>query len=121
MNKIILSGNLTSNPELKYSKDKGLPYSKNIIAINDIKGKTTHFIPFVIFNKGAEILCKHCKKGSSIGITGYITREKYTNSSNITTYKTEIICETFEFLGNKKISEENNEDLKLVSSDDLPL
>lgn len=119
MNKIILSGNLARDPELLYSKENNVPYSRNVIAVYDTIGKTTHFIPFVIFKKDAETFCNFCKKGSSICITGYITRDKYQNIDNETVYKTNIVCEKFEFLGKKKKPQNEASDLKLASSDDL--
>ncbi len=120
MNKVLLVGNLIRDPEVNYSKDKGLPYSRCILAVDDRIGKTTHFIPFIIFDKGAEVLCEYGKKGSKIGITGYIKRSAFNKDESNTIYNTDIIAESFEFIGFNTKKNSKEDDLELVSNADIP-
>lgn len=121
MNKVLLVGNLTRDPEIKYSKDKGVPYTKCTLAVDNKITKVTHFIPFVIFDKGAESLCEYAKKGSKIGITGYIKTNSFSRNDS-TIYSTDIIAETFEFINysKKSVTTKENEKLEMVSNDAIP-
>ena len=121
MNKVLLVGNLTKNPEINYSKDKGVPYTKCTLAVDNKITKITHFIPFVIFDKSAEALCEYVKKGSKIGITGYIKTNSFSRNDS-TIYSTDIIAETFEFINysKKSITTKESEKLEIVSNDAIP-
>lgn len=127
MNKVILTGRLTNDLELRHSKEKGISYTKGTIAVNDRIKDTTYFIPFVIFNKNAEAICEFAKKGSNIGIFGKLERNAYVNEQkNITEYNTTVLAESFEFINSskKKNNDEvilkRDEDLELISSENLP-
>lgn len=120
MDKVLLVGNLIRDPEINYSKDKNLPYSRCILAVDDRIGKTTHFIPFIIFDKNAKILCEYGKKGSKIGITGYIKKSYFNINKSNTIYNTNMIAESFEFIGFNTKKNSNKEDLKLVSNSYIP-
>ncbi|WP_297634311.1 single-stranded DNA-binding protein [uncultured Clostridium sp.] len=123
MNKVILTGYLTNDLELKYSKDKNIPFTKGSIAVNDRIKDTTHFIPFVIFNRNAEVMCEHTKKGSHIGLFGRIDRSPYFDEENDkTVYTTTVLADSFEFINStkKKNSEQIPEDAELISSENLP-
>ena len=123
MNKVILKGRLTNDLEIKYSKDKNIPFTKGTIAVDDKIKDTTHFIPFVIFNKNAEVMCEHTKKGSHIGLFGRLDRSAYFDEEkDKTIYTTTVLADSFEFInsGKRQNSEQLTEDIELISSDNLP-
>lgn len=78
MNKIILSGNLTRDPDLKYSRDDSA-FSRVGIAVNRrfSKNKEVDFFNLVAFGKTAEMLSKYCKKGNKILIEGRLQTNTY--------------------------------------------
>ncbi|MGL5379734.1 single-stranded DNA-binding protein, partial [Clostridium sp.] len=104
MNKVNIIGNLTRDIELKES-DKCI-YSNFSIAINTYNSKRQEdvatFIEVVAFNKSAEILSKHGKKGRKIAIEGRLKNDSYTSSDGIKKHKIEVILEKFYFLDYKK-------------------
>ncbi|MGL4572288.1 MAG: single-stranded DNA-binding protein [Clostridium sp.] len=123
MNKVLLVGNLTRDPEINYSKDKGIPYSKCTLAVDNKISKTTYFIPFIIFDKGAEALCEYGKKGNKIGISGYISTSTFSKEDS-TIYSTDVVAESFEFINfNKKSTSSNDdqvEELDMASNETSP-
>ncbi|MGL4849969.1 MAG: single-stranded DNA-binding protein [Clostridium sp.] len=117
MNKVILTGNLTKDLELRFSKDKGTPYVRGMLAVHGFKKDSTNFIPFAIFNKKAEVLATYAKKGAHIAIFGELERKAYFSEKDETNiYKTTVLADNFEFINSsrKKTNDEkslNNEDL----------
>ncbi|MGL4874480.1 MAG: single-stranded DNA-binding protein [Clostridium sp.] len=117
MNKVILTGNLTKDLELRFSKDKGTPYVNGVLAVNEFKKDSTNFIPFVIFNKKAEVLSTYAKKGTHLAIFGKLEVTSYfSEEKENMIYKTTVLADNFEFVNSsrKKTNDEkslNNEDL----------
>lgn len=115
MNKVILMGRLTKDPDMRgegtslcarYTLAVDRKYSKNN------EEKQTDFINCVVFSKGAEFAEKYFKKGTKVLITGRIQTGSYTNKDGAKVYTTDIICEEQEFAeskgaGNGENSQEN--------------
>ncbi|MGL5415154.1 MAG: single-stranded DNA-binding protein [Clostridium sp.] len=132
MNQVILTGNLTKDLELRFSKDKGTPYVRGMLAVNEFKKDSTNFIPFVLFNKKAEILATYAKKGAHIAIFGKLERKAYFSEEKETNiYTTNVLADNFEFINSSKkrtndekslntVDTETNELLELVSNESLP-
>ena len=78
MNKIILQGNLTRDPDLKYFRDENT-FSRVGIAVSHrySKNKEVDFFNPVAFGKTAETLSKYCKKGNRILIEGRLQTNTY--------------------------------------------
>lgn len=113
MNKVILMGRLTKNPEVRYGgqqNDKAV--AKFSLAV-DRKFKregdeqTADFISCVAFGKTAEFLEKYAGKGSKFVIEGRIQTGSYTNKDGNKVYTTDVVVENVEFAESKK-SENNN-------------
>ncbi len=108
MNKVVLVGRLTKDPELR-NTNSGLPVTSFTVAINrTFKNKDgnydTDFINVSIFGKQAENVSKYCFKGSQVGIDGRIQTRSYDAEDGTKRYVTEIVADNVEFLGSKKDS-----------------
>lgn len=103
MNKVILSGNLTRDPELK-TTNSGKTYVRGSIAVNHARSKNTptDFYNFVAWENTAEFLGKYFSKGSRILIEGRLQTSKYKNKDGVEITATDIVIENVEFAGSKK-------------------
>ncbi len=111
MNKVILSGRLCADPDVRYSEVRGeqMAVASYRLAVNRIKADETDFITCVAFGKAGEFAEKYLKKGTKMLISGRIQTGKYTNQDNQTIYTTNVVVETQEFCESKKNSENNQE------------
>ena len=107
MNKSILVGRLTRDPEVRYSQGENAnavaPFT---IAVNrrfnNNEGNyDSDFINCVAFGKSAEFIEKYFKKGMAIGITGRIQTGNYTNKDGVKVYTTDVVVEEAEFVESK--------------------
>lgn len=105
MNKVILMGRLTSDPEIRYTQNK-LAIARYTLAV-DRKGHTENtadFIRCVAFDHAAEFAEKYFKQGTKIIITGRIQTGSYTNKDGQKVYITEVVTEEQEFAESKSAS-----------------
>lgn len=106
MNKVILMGRLTRDPEVRYSQ-KGDSQDKICIArytlAVDRRGKEadTDFPSIVAFGKAGEFAEKYLRKGTKIVLTGRVQTGNYTNRDGIRVYTTDIVAEDQEFAERK--------------------
>ena len=110
MNKAILMGRLTKDPEVRYyknAKDEDLAIARYTLAI-DRRGRhaegqpTADFIPCVAFGKNGEFAEKYFRQGTKIAITGHIQTGSYTNKDGLKVYTTDVIIDEQEFAESKK-------------------
>lgn len=124
MNKVILTGRLTKDVELRYTQTNNTAVAQFTIAVNrktkQENQPTADFISIVAYSKTAEFISKYFKKGQQIGITGRIQTRNYDDKDGKRVYVTEIITEEVEFIGNKEESKEEKSDFTPVTDDDLP-
>lgn len=126
MNKVHLIGNLTRDPELRYTKHN-TPVASYTIAINTRYGELqeTNFINITSWGKSGEFVSKYFKKGQPIALTGRLKNKNYEDSQGIKHYSIEVITEDIEFVGNKKQEEvqfvdEYNLETEEIINDELP-
>lgn len=106
MNKAILMGRLTRDPEVRYTNgDKPMCIARYTLAV-DRRFKRdgqdgADFIPCVAFGKGGEFIEKYCKKGTKLAVSGRIQTGSYTNKDGQKVYTTEIVVEEQEFAESK--------------------
>ena len=100
MNKVIIIGNLTKDPDVK-TLENNSHVATFTVAVNGIKEGDLNFIPCKAFGKIAEAIDKFLKKGNKCAVEGYLSIYKYT-SNNETRYGSEVICNNVEFLTPKK-------------------
>ena len=106
MNKVILTGRLVKEPELRQMNNGDYALA-NAIAVNrdytNQQGeREADFINFVAFRNTAELINKYVKKGHRIGLEGRWQRRSYVNNNNQTVYVDELIVEKMEFLQDKQ-------------------
>lgn len=114
MNKSILMGRLTRDPEVRYSSgDNPTAVARYTLAVDrryQREGEpNADFIPCVVFGKGAEFAEKYFRKGIKVLVTGRIETGKYTNREGQTVYTTEVIVEEQEFAESKAASERSQQ------------
>lgn len=106
MNKAILTGRLTRDPEVRYTKgDKPMCIARYTLAVDRRYKKDGHdnadFIPCVAFDKYGEFVEKYCKKGTKLAVSGRIQTGSYTDRDGKKVYTTEIVIEEQEFAESK--------------------
>ena len=110
MNKVILMGRLTRDPEVRYSQgETPLAIARYTLAVdrrfNRNNGgdnqQTADFISCVAFGKSGEFAEKYLRKGTKIAVTGRIQTGSYTNREGQTVYTTEVVVEDHEFAESK--------------------
>ena len=99
MNKVILIGRLTKDPELRYTPGNGTAVTTLTLAIDNYNSKTgeksADFIPVVIWGKQAENTAQYMSKGSQIAISGRITTRSYDAKDGTKRYVTEVVADMF--------------------------
>ena len=99
MNKVILIGRLTKDPELRYTPGNGTAVTTLTLAVDNYNSKTgekgADFIPVVIWGKQAENTAQYMIKGSQIAISGRITTRSYDAKDGSKRYVTEVVADMF--------------------------
>lgn len=106
MNKVLLIGRLTANPELRYTTSNNAVTTFSIAIDRNFKNedgnKEADFINIVAWNKKAELIHQYLKKGDRVGIGGRLQVRKYQNERGENRYVTEVVADEVEFLNSKK-------------------
>ncbi|MEL7597330.1 MAG: single-stranded DNA-binding protein [Clostridiaceae bacterium] len=121
MNRVVLIGRLTKDPELKFIPGKGTAVATGTIAINRRFSKENNeadFIPIVAWNKTAEILATYTKKGSLISVVGRIQTRSYEAKDGGRRYITEVVADEVEFLEKKGQSIDRETDNEIFLPDE---
>ena len=114
MNKVILMGRLTRNPEVRYSAgDSSMAIARYTLAVDrrftrrgeDNNGATADFIPCVAFGRSAEFAEKYFHQGMKVVVTGRIQTGSYVNKDGQKVYTTEVVVEDQEFAESKASSD----------------
>ena len=106
MNKVILMGRLTKDPDMR-GEGTGLVARYSLAVDRRFtrdNEQQTDFIPCVVFSKGAEFAEKYLKKGTKVVVTGRIQTGSYTNKDGQKIYTTDVIVEDQEFAESKNSS-----------------
>lgn len=109
MNRVILVGRITKDPELRTSPNN-VSFTAFSIAVNRIAPspngeREADFINCVVFNKQAENLCRFIKKGGQIGVEGKLQTRRYVAQDGSNRIATEVICDNIHFLEPKNASQ----------------
>ncbi len=110
MNKVVLVGRLTKDPELKFAQGTGTAVATFTVAVNrrfKREGQPeADFIPVVVFGKTAEATANYMSKGKLISVSGNIQTRNYDAKDGTKRYVTEVIADEVDFLewGDKKTS-----------------
>lgn len=114
MNKVILMGRLTRNPEVRYSQgENSLAIARYSLAVDRKIKKTgeaeADFISCIAFGKAAEFTEKYLIQGTKIALTGRIQTGSYTNKEGQKIYTTEVVVEEQEFTESKAHGQQSQE------------
>ena len=109
MNKVILMGRLTRDPEVRYSQngDSNLAIARYTLAVdrrfqrNGGGEQQADFISCVAFGRSGEFAEKYFKQGTKICVEGRIQTGSYTNKDGAKVYTTEVVVENQEFAESK--------------------
>ena len=113
MNKVILMGRLTRDPEVRYTQsDKPLAIARYTLAVNKAYKKEgepdADFIPCVAFGKNGEFAEKYLNKGQRIAVVGRLQVRMWEDDKGDKQKTTEVVIENQYFADNKNKSEEKN-------------
>ncbi len=112
MNKVVLMGRLTRDPDVRYSQnsDQPLAIARYTLAVdrpfrsrnnNGNNGQNADFINCKAFGKAGEFVEKYLHKGTKICVSGRIETGSYTNKEGQTVYTTEVVVDEHEFAESK--------------------
>lgn len=109
MNKVILMGRLTADPEVRRTEgDNPMVIARYTLAVDRRFKKdgeaTADFIRCIAFGKGGEFAEKYLHKGIKIAVSGRIQTGSYTNQDGQTVYTTDVVVEEQEFAESKAAS-----------------
>ncbi len=115
MNKVILMGRLTRDPEVRYSQgETPLAIARYTLAVdrrqsrnNNGEEQSADFINCVAFGRTGEFAERYLRKGTKIAVTGRIQTGSYTNKDGVKVYTTEVVVEDHEFAESKAASANN--------------
>lgn len=135
MNKLIISGNLLNDMELRYTQGTGMAVIRNTVAAKrKFKDKVTgkyesDFIPIIAFGKTAEFIAEHFGKGDGIQVEAHIQSGNYTDKDGNKKYTLAALVENVEFMGKSTSNNSSShnfgepnfdEDIEVISGDDIP-
>ena len=143
MNKVILMGRLTRDPEVRYTSNTNTLVASFSLAVNRRFAKQgeerqADFINVVAWNKTGEFCSKWFKKGQQVGVIGRIQTRNYDDKDGKKVYVTEVVAEEAYFADSKRDGEASSSsfentfgssmpgmmpggaDFEVSSSDDLP-
>lgn len=104
MNKVILMGRLTRDPEIRYSNNIAIGrYALAVDRRHQQEGspQTADFVNVVTFGKAAEFAEKYLHKGTKVLVTGRLQTGSYTNKDGQKIYTTDVVAEDQEFCEKK--------------------
>ena len=121
MNKVILVGNLTKDPELS-TTNSGINYCR----FAQSGERDAEFINIVVWRIQADNCHKYLRKGSKAGIVGSLQTRSYDAQDGTKRYVTEVVAEEVEFLSSKTSNEQSSQsdsqsaELQPIEDDTLP-
>lgn len=123
MNKVILMGRLTRDPEVRYSQgEQAMAIARYTLAVDrrfrrDGDQQTADFINCVAFGRSGEFAEKYFHKGMKVVVTGRIQTGSYTNQEGQKVYTTDVVVEEQEFAESKATSQQNAPQMPPMSPD----
>ena len=132
MNKAILMGRLTRDPDVRYTTTNNTMVVQFALAVNrrfakEGEERQADFINIVAWDKTGEFCSKYFKKGQQVGVIGRLQTRKYDDKDGKRVYVTEVVAEEAYFADSKKenmgdpfaAEQASNSGFK-VTDDDLP-
>lgn len=137
MNKVVLMGRLTKDPETRYTQSNNTLVASFTLAINrrfarQGEERQADFIPVVAWSKTGEFCSKYFKKGQQVGVIGRIQTRNWDDDQGQRHYVTEVIAEEAYFADSRRDGDGSNfentfgtavsesQEFQVSSDDDLP-
>ncbi|MBN1042394.1 single-stranded DNA-binding protein [Clostridium botulinum] len=112
MNKVVLIGRLTKDPELKFTPGAGTAVTTLTLAVDKYNSKSgqkeADFVPVVVWGKQAESTANYMTKGSQMAISGRIQTRNYEAKDGTKRYVTEVVATEVQFLSKSNDSNGGN-------------
>lgn len=103
MNRVILVGRLTRDPDIRYMQTDNTPIARYSLAVDrQAKNKEADFINCIAFGKNAEFAEKYLNKGTKILVEGRIQTGSYTNNNGQKVYTTDVVIDRHEFVESRQ-------------------
>ncbi|WP_315074117.1 single-stranded DNA-binding protein [uncultured Clostridium sp.] len=113
MNKVVLIGRLTKDPELRFTPGSGAAVCSLTLAVDKYNTKTgqkeADFVPVVVWGKQAESTANYMLKGSQMAIAGRIQTRSYEAKDGTKRYVTEVVATEVQFLSKGQGNNNSNE------------
>lgn len=111
INRVVLVGRLTRDPQLKRTA-QGDAVASFTLAVNrnytsNDGQQQADFINCVVWRKSAENVERYCSKGSLVGIEGRIQSRSYDNNQGQKVFVVEVLCDSVQFLYTRKSDQQN--------------
>ena len=126
LNKVFLMGNLTRDPELRYTPS-GTALAESGIAVNrrytTPDGQTkddTCYVEVNVWGRRAEVICEYLRKGSPIFIEGRLQYSTWENREGQKQSRLRVVAENFQFIGAPRRAATETPSEALPPSDDIP-
>lgn len=112
MNKVVLMGRLTRDPDVRYTQgDRPLAVARYTLAVNRRFKRDNEpdadFINCVAFGRAGEFAEKYLKQGTKIVVSGRIQTGSYTNKDGMKVYTTDVVIEEQDFAESKAAAAQN--------------
>jgi single-strand DNA-binding protein len=123
LNRVVLIGNLTRDPDLRTGTNTGTAICNFTLAVaRRFKRDETDFIPVVTFKATAESCAKFLRKGSQAAVTGSLQTRTYDAKDGTKRYVTEVIADEVQFLSKRDTeqTESGAPDMGAETDDELP-
>ena len=123
MNKVVLIGRITKDPELRFLPGSGTATCTLTLAVDKYNNKTgqkeADFVPVVVWGKQAESTANYMTKGSQMAISGRIQTRNYEAKDGNKRYVTEVVATEVQFLskGNAGTNSSNSNEYSAPSND----
>lgn len=122
MNKIVLIGRLTKDPEVATTKSDLKVTTFTLAVDNPVKKdeeKTASFIPCLAWKSTGEVIAKYMKKGSLLAVEGRLNQRSYINKDGKTVNVFEVICDSVQFCEKKEPKKESKTKYVQIIDDDV--
>ena len=124
MNKCMIIGNLTRDPDLRTLPSTGTSVCNFTVAVsrrfaNQQGEREADFIPVVVWRGQAESCAKYLRKGSQVAVAGSIHTRQYDGSDGTRRYVTEVVADEIQFLNRVAFNRDDQEPDPMMMSDSM--
>lgn len=103
MNRVVLSGRLTKDPEVRWTQaNPSTCVARYTLAVDRFKKDEADFITCIAFGKSGEFAEKYLKKGTKVLVAGHIQTGSFQKQDGTKVYTTDVVVDSHEFCESKK-------------------